>query len=180
MRCVPIKGDATPANANSTCVGVSTRLTYASGVAARIANVERADLRLQDRLAGAGDGVDVERVREGEERQNRFGAVDERREGCSRGDAAGRILRRTDRERDRAVIGRGHHDVALLRLKCDRRAQLDEEPLQPRVFDRHGDVAVERDRPLEDQPRPGKPEIRAVGLLSGGGEQDRKRDGECR
>jgi hypothetical protein len=60
-------------------------------------------------------------------------------------------------------------DVALLRLIGDRRAELGEKAREAGVADRDGDVAVERDRALEDQPRSGEPEIRRAHLLRAAG-----------
>ncbi len=121
-------------------------------------HVERAQARLQHRLAAVGDRLDVERPGQGEERQHRIGPVGERGERRARAHPGHRVGGVAQGEDDRAAVFAGDDRVALAGLVGDRRA----EPLQKAphagVTDGHGQVAGGRDRVLEHQARALKPQ----------------------
>ena len=128
------------------------------------AHVERADARLQHGVERVGDGLDVECARERVERQHDVGTVGIRRERRLRAHAGDRVRRVAEREDDRAPVLRGDDGVALSGLIRHRRAEAVEKTAHPGVARRDREIALRRDRTLEDQPRALEPQARRTFL----------------
>ena len=144
-------------------------------------HVERRDLRLQHDEPRIGNGVEVQRASDVQERQVSNVSAGIRRESRGFEHSPDRKVRIAERKRNRTPLRIGEDDVLLSRLIGKYRAGFGQEASQAVVV--RGDrerISVQL-RMFEDQVRPGEPEI-IVGADRLRAERDaacdRERDGE--